>query len=242
LFSQASHNSRLSAIAPLPGSTEVITRVGELIADLRPDNVDLLAAFHRIQHEFGYIPPEAVPLLAGRFNTTPAIIFGTIDFYSELRLKPPAEEVVEWCSGPACLLKNSTGIRRALEATFGCYLNQASIDGYFELRLVQCDGTCHLAPLIRHRGAYIGPLNTSKAIEWARALKQRVAPPGEQAPAPAAGDVPSEGEEATGGEAPGARARPSPAEQAAETAQGEEAKGPRPSVTPDVGPTREPGE
>ena len=238
MFSQASHNSRLSAIAPLPGSTEVITRVGELIADLRPDNVDLLAAFHRIQHEFGYIPPEAVPLLAGRFNTTPAIIFGTIDFYSELRLKPPAKEVIAWCSGPACLLKNSTGIRRALEATFGCYLNQASIDGYFELRLVQCDGTCHLAPLIRHRGAYIGPLNTSRAIEWARALKQRVSP--------AAADIPSEAEQPGAGEAPGRSDLPSPAEQASAAARGEgpgpEAKGPRPPVTPDADPTREPGE
>ena len=238
MFANASHNSRLSAVAPLLGSTEVITRVGALIADLRPDNVDLLTAFHRIQHEFGYIPREAVPLLAGVFNTTPAIIFGTIDFYSEVRLQPPAEEVVEWCSGPACLLKNSTGIRRALEATFGCYLNQASIDGKFELRLAQCDGTCHLAPLIRHRGAYIGPLNTSRAIEWARALKQRVSP--------AAADIPSEGEQPTGGEAPGRSDLPSPAEQASEAARregpGPEAKGPRAPVTPDGDPTPEPGE
>jgi NADH:ubiquinone oxidoreductase subunit E len=86
-------------------------------------------------------------------------------------MTPPAENVVEWCSGPACLLKNSTGIRRALEAELGCQMDQASIDGKYELRLVQCDGTCHLAPLIRHKGKYIGPLTTSAAIEFARGLK-----------------------------------------------------------------------
>ena len=170
MFSQASHNSKLSAIDAVGGSTEIITRVNELIADLRPDNVDLLTAFHRIQHEYGWVPREAIPLLAGKFETTPALIFGAIDFYSEVRTKPPAENVVEWCSGPACLLKGSTQIRGALEALLRCQMNTSSADEKYELRLVQCDGTCHLAPLIRHEGRYIGPLNTSRAIEWARAL------------------------------------------------------------------------
>ncbi len=157
-------------VAPAPGRLQVLTRVTEMIADLKPDDVDLLKALHRINHEFHYIPREAISLLAAQFKTTPAIIYGTIDFYSELHLTPPAENVVEWCSGPACLLKNSAGIRRALEAQLGCQMGEASIDGRFELRLVQCDGTCHLAPLIRHRGKYIGPLTTSQAIEFARGL------------------------------------------------------------------------
>jgi formate dehydrogenase subunit gamma len=171
MFSQASHNSRLSPVEPVAGSTEALARISELIEDLSPDRVDLLKAFHRIQHEFGYVPREAVPLLAGKFRTTPAIIFGTIDFYSELRMAPSAETMVEWCSGPACLLKGSLNIRRALEAILECEMNRTSPDGGFGLRLVQCDGTCHLAPLVRHQGRYIGPLTVSKSIEWARRLK-----------------------------------------------------------------------
>src|SRR5574341_1883990 len=161
MFSQASHNSRLRPVEPVAGSTEVIVRVSELIADLRPDDVDLLAAFHRLQHEFGYVPREAVPLLAGKFETTPAIIFGAIDFYSEVRKAPAAETEVEWCSGPACLLKGSLYIRRALEALLDCEMNRTSADGKFGLRRVQCDGTCHLAPLVRHKGRYLGPLSVS---------------------------------------------------------------------------------
>jgi len=180
LFAGASHNSRVSAVAPVRGSTEVLARVAELIAGLVPDNVDLLKALHRIQHEFTYIPSEAIPLLAGQFETTPALIFGTIDFYSELRQTPPAQNVVEWCSGPACLLKGSAGIRRALEATLGCFMNRQSADGKVELRLVQCDGTCHLAPLIRYRGRYLGSLSTSAAITFARSLAPQATPAMEQ--------------------------------------------------------------
>jgi NADH:ubiquinone oxidoreductase subunit E len=77
---------------------------------------------------------------------------------------------VEWCSGPACLLKGSLNIRRVLEAMLDCEMNRASADGRFGLRLVQCDGTCHLAPLVRHQGRYLGPLTVSETIEWAREL------------------------------------------------------------------------
>jgi formate dehydrogenase subunit gamma len=171
MFSQASHNSRLTPVEPVAGSTELIVRITDLIEDLYADHVDLLKAFHRIQHEFGYVPREAVPLLAGKFRTTPAIIYGTIDFYSEVRMAPPAEATVEWCSGPACLLKGSLNIRRALEAILECEMNRTSSDSKFGLRLVQCDGTCHLAPLVRYQGRYIGPLTVSESIEWARKLK-----------------------------------------------------------------------
>ncbi len=187
MFSQASHNSRLSAVGPVPGSAELLVRISELIADLKPDNVDLLKGLHRLQHEFAYVPKEAIPLLAEQFDTTPAIIFGTIDFYSELRQTAPAENVVGWCSGPACLLKGSPGIRRALEATLGCAMNEASADGKYELQLVQCDGTCQLAPLIRSEGRYIGPLSTSEAIKFARRLRGE--PEMREPPAPAADEA-----------------------------------------------------
>ncbi|MEX0683212.1 MAG: NAD(P)H-dependent oxidoreductase subunit E [Dehalococcoidia bacterium] len=226
MFSNASHNSRLSAVAPVPGRPDVIARVCALIADLKPDDVGLLKAMHRIQHEFGYVPKDGIPALAQQFATTPAIIYGTIDFYSELRQEPPAENVVGWCSGPACLLKGSLGIRRALEATLGCRMGEASADGKYELQLVQCDGTCHLAPLIRSEGRYLGPLSTSEAIKFARRLKgepEMAAPKGSPL---AVSDVPLGTTEEVLESVP----------DAAPTA------GPRVPIAPDEDPTREPGE
>jgi NADH:ubiquinone oxidoreductase subunit E len=209
-------------VGPLPGTVDLLARVTELIADCKPDDVDLIKALHRIQHEFHYIPPESITLLAAKFATTPAIIYGTIDFYSELRQQPPAEHVVEWCSGPACLLKNSMGIRRAVEATLGCAMNQKSRDGKHELRLVQCDGTCHLAPLLRYRGKYLGPLTTSEAIEFARSL------------GPQTGGVPVE----TG------HAQPphTPLQESVSSAGGVQVAPPRQMAAPGEDPAREPGE
>jgi NADH:ubiquinone oxidoreductase subunit E len=230
VFANASHNSRLSAVDPVPGDPAVLSRVSQLIADLKPDDVDLLKGLHRIQHEFHYVPREAIRLLAAQFNTTPAIIYGTIDFYSELRLTPPAENVVGWCSGPACLLKNSQGIRRALEAVLGCRMNEATADGKYELQLVQCDGTCELAPLVRYKGEYIGPLTAAEAVRFARRLKGEP----EMPEGGTEGDIASAAADLTPQETTEKVLEAGPA--------AEPTAGPRPMATPDEDPTREPGE
>jgi NADH:ubiquinone oxidoreductase subunit E len=197
------HSSRHAAVDVPQDDAGLAAKVRELTAGLSADSADLLAAFHRIQHEYGYVPKEAIPVLAGQFGTTPAMLYGALDFYSEIRTVPPARTTVEWCSGPACLLKGSTNIRRALESVLGCAMSENTPDGAFGLRLVQCDGTCHLAPLVRLEGKYLGPLSVSDAIELARGLSPgatRLGEHGEGAPAeaaPAPGDASdlAEGEE-----------------------------------------------
>src|SRR3989304_3157059 len=181
--------SRYTAVDPPPGDAELAAKVRELTAGLSSDSADLLTAFHRIQHEYGYVPKEAIPVLATQFGTTPSMLYGALDFYSEIRTAPPAETTVEWCSGPACLLKGSTNIRRVLESVLGCAMNENTPDGAFGLRLVQCDGTCHLAPLLRLDGRYLGPLSVSDAIKLARGLSPRATRLGEkgEGAAPAAG-------------------------------------------------------
>ena len=177
------HPSRYTALDVAAEDPELARSVDELIADLEPDNASLLTAFHRIQHSYGYLPAAAIPALATKFRTTPALLYGALDFYSEIRTAPPAEKTVEWCSGPACLLKGSTRIRGVLEAVLGCGMGENTEDGRFGLRLVQCDGACHLAPLVRFEGRYVGPLSVSDTVRFARQLAgiAEPSPPAEDA-------------------------------------------------------------
>jgi len=145
----------------------------QLLADLKPDNADLLAILHRIQEAYGHVPSQAIPLLAEKLHTTPAMVYGAISFYSEIRREPPARTTISWCSGPACRLKGSENIRRALEAVLGIGLEESTDDKAVGLHLVQCDGTCALAPLVRLDGRPKGPLTVSEAIKLARKLKEK---------------------------------------------------------------------
>ncbi|MDP2948452.1 MAG: NAD(P)H-dependent oxidoreductase subunit E, partial [Chloroflexota bacterium] len=60
-----------------------------------------------------------------------------------------------------------------LEAVLGISLGESTADNGVGLRLVQCDGTCALAPLLRLDGRYRGPLSVSEAIRLARELKNQ---------------------------------------------------------------------
>lgn len=156
--------------------TEATLEIKNLIADLKPGDGDLLAALHRTQHHFGYIPPAAIPVVARHLKLGAARVYGTITFYSEFRLRPPPETTVSWCSGPACCLRGSDNVRRILEAVLGIKMGGSTDDNRVGLHLAQCNGTCDLAPLVWINGRARGPLSAADAVRLARELKDGRSP------------------------------------------------------------------
>ena len=156
--------------------TEATLEITNLIADLKPGQGDLLAALHRVQHHFGYIPPAAIPVVARHLKLGTARVYGTITFYSEFRLTPAPETTVSWCSGPACCLKGSDNVRRILEAVLGIKMGESTEDNRIGLHVGQCNGTCDLAPLVWINGRSRGPLSAAEAVRLARELKDGRSP------------------------------------------------------------------
>ncbi|MDA0300889.1 MAG: NAD(P)H-dependent oxidoreductase subunit E [Chloroflexi bacterium] len=162
----------------MPLETESKLRIRALIADLRPNNGDLLASLHRIQHEFGYLSSEALHVVAEQLDMFPAIVYGAASYYEEFRFEPPPRTQVRWCSGPACRLRNANGIRDAVMATLGVEdFNESSEDGRAGMLLGQCIGTCELAPMVwleqheTHAQVVVGNLTAARAIRMARAIR-----------------------------------------------------------------------
>ncbi|MFQ5880112.1 MAG: NAD(P)H-dependent oxidoreductase subunit E [Dehalococcoidia bacterium] len=151
---------------------KILPGLQTILDSIRPHLSELLSALHKIQHTYGYVPREAIQPLASRLGATPALVYGAITFYSEIRLESPPQVDIAWCSGPACRLKGSENMRRALEAVLGVPIGQTSADRRLGLRLVQCDGTCDQAPLVRLNGRTVGNLTVSEAIRQARRLAE----------------------------------------------------------------------
>lgn len=151
--------------------TEATLEIRHLISDLKPGDGDLLAALHRVQERFGYVPKEAIAVVARQLRLSEARVFGAITFYSEFRLTPPPQITVSWCSGPACWLRGSDRVREALEAVLGIRLNESTPDNRIGLHLGQCNGACHFAPMLWVNGRVRGPLTVAEAIRLARELK-----------------------------------------------------------------------
>ncbi len=154
----------------MPLETEATAEIRALIDDLRPQRGELLAALHRVQGRHGYVAPEAMAVIAERLRLSPAQVYGATTFYSELRTTPPPAHTIAWCSGAACLLKNSAGVLRAMEAVLGCVLGAQREDGRVGLVRGQCNGSCELAPQLWLDGRVVGRLTAAGAVTLARAL------------------------------------------------------------------------
>jgi formate dehydrogenase subunit gamma len=118
----------------------------EALADVTgPGNV--LRALQALQARFGYVPSDAVTLVADHCNVTRADVFGVLTFYSDLRTTPPAAVEVRVCMGEAC---QAVGARELLRGT------QSAAAADCDVRHVYCMGNCALGPTAVVNGELIG--------------------------------------------------------------------------------------
>ena len=153
--------------------TEATLEIQQLVAEFRPGNADLLPALHKVQHRYGYIPREAMAVVARQLRLGEAHVYGAVTFYSELRTIPPPATRIDWCSGPACRLKGGENVRLVLETVLGIGMEENTPGDKLGLHLGQCNGTCDFAPQIWVDGKVVGPLTVAETIRLAREMKEK---------------------------------------------------------------------
>lgn len=148
-----------------------VQELRELVAEFGPGRGHVLPALHKVQHHYGYVSRTAIEVVARQLNTTAAMIYGAVSFYTDFRTEPPPATEITWCSGPACRLEGGDGIRAAIQATLDLPLGHQSEDGRYGFMIGQCNGTCSEAPQIWLDGKVVGRLTVSEAIRLAREVR-----------------------------------------------------------------------
>ena len=151
--------------------TEATLEIKQLLAEFQPGSADLLPALHKVQHRYGYVPKEAISVVARQLRLGEAHVYGAVTFYAELRTTPPPATRIDWCSGPACRLKGGEHVRRCLESVLGIGMEENTPDDKLGLHLAQCNGTCDFAPQVWVNGKVVGPLTAAATVRLARELK-----------------------------------------------------------------------
>jgi formate dehydrogenase subunit gamma len=113
-------------------------------------NIDgaLLPVLHEIQARCGYIPAEAVPLVADRLNLTRAEVHGVITYYHHFRQQPAGKVVVQVCRAEACQAVGAEQLAEHVVKSLGCDFHETSKDGAVTLEPVYCLGQCACGPSI----------------------------------------------------------------------------------------------
>ncbi|VVD93873.1 formate dehydrogenase [Pandoraea pneumonica] len=106
----------------------------------------LLPILHDVQEAFGYVPPDAVPVIANALNLSRAEVHGVITFYHHFRTSAPPRHVVQICRAEACQSMGADALVAHAERVLGCAMHAHS--GDVALEPVYCLGQCATSPAI----------------------------------------------------------------------------------------------
>jgi formate dehydrogenase subunit gamma len=121
-----------------------------------------LPIMHALQHEFGFVPDEAVPLIAEALNLTRAEIHGIVTFYHDFHRAPPGRHVLRLCRAEACQSLGADHLAEGVRDRLGIGWGETSRDGAVTLEAVFCLGLCACAPAAMLDGRVIGRLDQAR--------------------------------------------------------------------------------
>lgn len=127
------------------GSSEEIVSI---VHALKHKPGALLPILHGIQEKLGYLPSEAVPIIASELNLTRAEVHGVVSFYHDFRSKPPGRNVVKICQAESCQAMGSVALTAFAKKQLGVDLHETTKDEVFSLEPVYCLGNCACSPAI----------------------------------------------------------------------------------------------
>jgi formate dehydrogenase subunit gamma len=137
-------------------------RADAIIAAYRENEGAMLPILHALQEEFGFIPKEAVPLVAVALNLSRAEVHGVITFYHDFRRTPPGRHVLKLCRAEACQSMGGDALSAQARDRLQVEWGETSADGRVTLEPVFCLGLCACAPAAMLDDKVVGGLDHAR--------------------------------------------------------------------------------
>lgn len=119
----------------------------------------LLPILHDVQAAFGWIPPEAVRVVADALNLTRAEVHGVVSFYHDFRDGPAGRHVLKLCRAEACQSMGGEAVAQMVLDRFEVAWGDTTADGGVTVEPIYCLGLCSCAPAAMFDGEPIGRLD-----------------------------------------------------------------------------------
>ena len=109
-----------------------------------------LPILHALQGVFGYVPRDAVPMVAAALNITRAEVHGIVTFYHEFRHHPPGRHVLHLCRAEACQSVGADAMHDRVRQRLGVDWHGTTEDGAVTVEPVFCLGLCAVGLGVAH--------------------------------------------------------------------------------------------
>lgn len=144
---------------------ELTAKINEIIHNYPAEQRYSLAIMQDMQREFNYIPREGMEALAEYLGCALSVLYSMATFYKALSLKPKGKHIIKLCDGTACHIRGSMTLKEGVTRALGIDDGETTEDGLFSLELVNCLGSCALAPVMVVDDVYYGKMTMEKLPE-----------------------------------------------------------------------------
>jgi len=144
----------------------------KIITEFSKNQRELIHILHKIQTEYGYIPPHAISEISRHLQISESDIFGVLTFYKAFTLQPRGRHLITICMGTACHVRGAPNILDEFERKLGIKAGEKTEDNMFSLETVNCVGACALGPIAIADGEYHGQMKTRRVDKLIDRLKQ----------------------------------------------------------------------
>lgn len=125
-----------------------LQQVDEIIEKNNYDQGAAMIMLQQVQASYGYISPEMIERITELTDIPASDIYGVVTFYSQFRLTPVGEKLIQVCHGTACHLAGAEQLSDAVITATGAQAGETSDDGKFTLEHVACLGCCSHGPVM----------------------------------------------------------------------------------------------
>ena len=101
----------------------------KIIQQYRNKKGVLIPLLQDIQAVYGYVPKEAIDLIAKELSFYPVEIYGVLTFYTQFYLNPRGEHIIKVCQGTACHVMGGKEILDYLSDKLGISEGETTKDG-----------------------------------------------------------------------------------------------------------------
>ena len=156
--------------AMLPSESDTVRRI---VSDMKDRPGPLIEVLHSVQAALGYVPPDAVPILAEALNLSRAEVHGVVTFYHFFRDTPPGRHTVSLCRAEACQSMGADDLAAHAKQRLGVDFHETTSDGTISLEPVFCLGNCACSPAAMIDGRLYGRLTPERFDELIAEQKQK---------------------------------------------------------------------
>jgi NADH-quinone oxidoreductase E subunit len=156
-------------------SVQARQQIDRLLTRYPTKQAALLPVLHLAQDEFGYLPDEALDLVAKTLDLPAAHVYGVITFYTMFHRQRTGGNHLMVCTNIACMLRGGYDILRHVEKKLGIKAGETTADGAFTLVEEECLAACANAPMMICGTEYFLDLTPAKVDVVLEDLRKRFA-------------------------------------------------------------------